>query len=75
MEITNEKGGLGHHYGGWGGCGYVNISIAIIKQVKEKNMKFLADREIYWQHQLKALAENGGRAPKICEADSAQACL
>jgi hypothetical protein len=62
MEIKNEKGGLGHHYGGRGGCGYANISIAIIEQVKDKNLKYLAEREVYWQHQLRAFAENGGRA-------------
>ena len=28
-------GGLGHHYGGEGGCGYVNFSVKIVDQVEE----------------------------------------
>ena len=65
MEIKNVKGGLGQHYGGRAGCGYANVSIAIIEQVKHKNLKFLAEREVYWQHQLRAFVENGGRAQCI----------
>ena len=65
QEIKNAKGGLGHHYGGRGGCGYANISIAIIEQVEHKNSKFLAEREDFWQHQLRAFVENGGRAQCI----------
>ena len=33
QEIKNCIGGLGHHYGGTGGCGYQNLSIQIIDQV------------------------------------------
>ena len=62
MEIKNANGGLGHHYGGKGGCGYANISVAIIEQVKHKNLKFLAEREVYYQLQLRAFVENSGRA-------------
>jgi hypothetical protein len=54
-----SKGGLGHHYGGSEGCGYENLSLTIIEQVKEKNLKFLAERELYWQHQLRVYIENG----------------
>ena len=58
-EIKNKIGGLGHHYGGSGGCGYENISITIIEEVEEKTLSFLADREIFWQHQLRVYVENG----------------
>ena len=34
---------------------YANISIAIIEQVEHKNMQFLAEREVFWQHQSQAL--------------------
>ena len=33
-------GGLGHHYGGQGGCGYDNLTLTIIEQVEEKNLQF-----------------------------------
>ena len=55
-------GGLGHHYGGDGGCGYQNISMTIIEQVQVKTPDCLAERELYWQHQLRAYLENGGNA-------------
>ena len=62
VEIRNLRGGLGQHYGGPGGCGYQNVSIILIEQVREKNMKYLADRELYWQHQLRGYVENGYNA-------------
>ena len=61
QEIKKQMGGLGHHYGGPGGCGYENLTLTIVEQVKEKNFKFLAERELYWQHQLRAYSENGYR--------------
>ena len=63
-EIKNLIGGLGHHYGGGGGgtCSYEDISITIIEQVEKKNLEFLAERECYWQHQLRAYVQNGGKA-------------
>ena len=60
-EIKNKTGGLGHHYGGPGGCGYENLSLTIIEQVEEKNLLFLAERELYWQYQLRVYIENGYR--------------
>ena len=57
-EIKNEIGGLGHHYGGSGGCGYANISITIIEELEENTVSFLADRESFWQHQLRVYVEN-----------------
>ena len=59
QEIKNNIGGLGHHYGGRGGCGYQSISITIIEQVEKKTLDFLAEREVYWQHQLRVYVENG----------------
>ena len=61
QEIKKMTGGLGHHYGGQGGCGYENLTLTIIEQVEEKNMQFLAQRELYWQHQLRVYIENGYR--------------
>ena len=61
QEIKKQTGGLGHHYGGREGCGYENMTLTIIEQVKEKNSKFLAERELYWQHQLRTYTENGFR--------------
>ena len=58
MEIKNCKGGLGHHYGGEKGCGYANFYV-ILKQIKFKTMDFLAEREVFWQNQLRVYPENG----------------
>ena len=61
MEIKKNIGGLGHHYGNNGkGCGYENLEIMIIEQVKEGDSKHLADRELFWQNQLRCYIENGG---------------
>ena len=65
MEIKNQRGGLGQHYSGPGGCGYENVSITLIEQVEQKNMKFLADRELYWQHQLRGYVENGHKVGHV----------
>ena len=40
-EIKNKIGGLGHHYGGSGGCGYESISIVIIEEIEEKHSSSL----------------------------------
>ena len=62
-EIKNDIGGLGHHYHeDKGGCGYDNFTVILIEQVEQKTPKFLAEREVYWQHQLRVYIENGGRA-------------
>ena len=60
-EIKNEIGGLGHHYGGSGGCGYQNVSIVLIEEVEVKTPKYLAERELFWQHQLRVFVTNGSR--------------
>ena len=59
QEIKNKVGGLGHHYGGSGGCGYKNFSVVLIEEVKTKTLEFLAKREVFWQHQLRVYVENG----------------
>ena len=60
QEIKKDVGGLGHHYGSKGKCDYKDLSIILIEQVAQKNLKFLADRELWWQHQLRVFVENGG---------------
>ena len=60
-EIKNDIGGLGHHYHeAKGGCGYDNFTVILIEQVALKTPQFLAEREVYWQHQLRVYIENGG---------------
>ena len=60
IQIKKDVGGLGHHYGSKGKCDYKDLSITLIEQVAQRNMKFLADRELWWQHQLRVFVENGG---------------
>ena len=62
QEVKKKIGGLGHHYGSGGPCTYEHMQIQIIEQVEDKNMEFLAERELYWQHQLRVYVENGGKA-------------
>ena len=61
QEIKKKVGGLGQHYGGEG-CGYQNLSIQIIEQVKIGDTKALEEQEIYWQNQLRCYIQNGGNA-------------
>ena len=60
QEIKNVIGGLGHHYGGPRGCGYNNLSIQIIERVKQGDHGQLANREVYWQNQVRCFVQNGG---------------
>ena len=62
QEIKNKIGGLGQHYGGVNGCGYGNLKMMIIEKVEYGNSELLGKREIYWQNQLRAFMENGGKA-------------
>ena len=57
-EIRNKIGGLGHHYVVSSPCGYEDLSIKLIKQVEVKTMDFLAERELFWQHQIRAYVQN-----------------
>ena len=61
-EIRNKIGGLGHHYGGNSQCGYQDLSIQLIEQVEVKTLDFLAERELFWQHQIRAYVQNGSNA-------------
>ena len=61
QEVKKQVGGLGQHYGGTG-CGYTNISIQIIDQVKEGDTTALEKQERYWQNQLRCYIQNGGNA-------------
>jgi len=63
QEIKKNYGGLGHHYGSGKGCQYPeHFSIQIIDQVNLGDKKALADKEVYWQNQLRAYVQNGGHA-------------
>ena len=62
QEIKKKYGGLGHHYGGAGGCGYENFTVQIIDQVEEGEHFALADKEVFWQNQLRCYVQNGGHA-------------
>ena len=62
QEVKNKTGGLGHHYGGVGGYGYENMSVILIEQVEEKTLDFLAEREVFWQNQLRVYVQNGHKA-------------
>ena len=61
QEVKRCYGGLGHHYGGQG-CGYANLSIQLIEQVKIGDQEALARQEVYWQNQLRGYVQNGGHA-------------
>ena len=61
QEIKRKYGGLGHHYGGTG-CGYENFSVQIIDQVEQGDKVALAEKEVYWQNQLRCYVQNGGQA-------------
>lgn len=62
QEVREKIGGLGHHYGSGGPCNYEHMQIQLIEQVEKKNLESLAERELYWQHQLRVYVENGGNA-------------
>ena len=61
QEIKRKYGGLGHHYGG-NGCGYENVSVQIIDQVDQGDPMALAEKEVFWQNQLRCYVQNGGHA-------------
>jgi hypothetical protein len=65
QEVKKKTGGLGQHYGGNRACSYGDISIVLIEQTEIGDREVLADREQYWQHQLRAFVENGGNAQCI----------
>ena len=59
QEVKNSYGGLGHHFGGERGCGYTNMSFILIEKILSESREVLAEREVFWQHQLRCYIENG----------------
>ena len=59
-QAQENRGGLVRHYGGTHGCGYNNISMQIIEKVRNGDHARLAERETYWQNQLRCYVENEG---------------
>ena len=59
QKIKNTIGGLGHHYGGTRGCGYDSISMQIIEKVNQGDHAHLANREVYWQNQIRCFVQYG----------------
>ena len=45
-----------------GDFAYRDFSVSLIEKVKHKNLQFLTDREVWWQNQLRAFMQNGGKA-------------
>ena len=62
QQIKNNVGGIDQLYHQENGCGYQYLSIVLIEKVENGNEAKLCDRELYWQHQLRAFRENGGNA-------------
>ena len=48
--------------GGPRGCGYSNVSMQIIEKVKQGDHAKLANREVYWQNEIRCFVQNGGGA-------------
>ena len=47
----------------WGtGCGYQHFSVQLIDQVEKGDKVALAEKEVYWQNQLRCYVQNGGHA-------------
>ena len=59
QEIRWSKGGLGQHFGGARACSYQDLSIQLIERVEQGNKSLLAQREQYWQNQLRVFTDNG----------------
>ena len=63
QEIKKVYGGLGHHYGVGKGCAYPqHFSVQLIDQVEVGNKEALAEKEVFWQNQLRCYVQNGGHA-------------
>ena len=59
VEIRQQRGGLGKHFGGVNGCGYQNVKIKIIDQVERGDKIGLENCEVYWQNPMRSYVENG----------------
>ena len=63
QEIKKSYGGLGHHYGAGKGCEYpTHFSVQLIDKVDEGDRSALAEKEVYWQNQLRCYVQNGCHA-------------
>jgi hypothetical protein len=62
QEIKHKRGGLGNPFGGSKACSYRDIQCTLIEKVEDGKINLLSRREVWWQHQLRALEENGGNA-------------
>ena len=62
QEINNRTGGLGQHFhlSNTRGCNYNHLKATLIETVKHGDEAKLAERELYWQYQLRTFEENGG---------------
>ena len=56
--VLNE----GTTFGGQRQCKYDNLTVQIIDQVPNGEKIKLAQKETFWQHQLRCYVENGGHA-------------
>ena len=67
QEITNRLGGLGQHFHPSNslGCSYSHLEATLIEKIKEGDDAMLAERELYWQYQLRTFKENGGNAMNL----------
>ena len=61
QEITNRLGGLGQHFHSSNhlGCNYNHLQATLIEKVKQGDDAKLAEKELYWQYQLRTFRENG----------------
>ena len=67
QEINNRMGGLGQHFhpSNDRGCKYDHFEATLIERVTEGDETQLAERELYWQYQLRTFKENGGNAMNL----------
>ena len=67
QEINNRIGGLGQHFNQTNnkGCSYGHLEATLIEKVKQGDKAKLAEREIYWQYQLRTFKENGGNGMNL----------
>ena len=67
QEINNRIGGLGQHFhsSNGRGCNYDHLEATLIEKVKDGDETYLAERELYWQYQLRTFKENGGNAMNL----------
>ena len=67
QEIKNRTGGLEQHFyqPNNRGCSYSHLEATLIEKVKQGDDAKLAERELYWQYQLRTFKENGGNAMNL----------